>query len=114
MPSLNRVKGSVANATDGAAPNNPANPFGLKTSARVANVDKKKTKRNDRIVAIENDNHSFAHVKHIDDLGKPFLRELEEFFVNYHRLSDEEFRILGAKGPSAARKAVDKARKQAR
>ena len=40
--------------------------------------------RNDRIIAIEKDAHSWAHVKTIDDLGKQFCRELEEFFVNYH------------------------------
>src|ERR1041385_8297060 len=46
--------------------------------------DGKKRVRNDRIVAVEQDNHSYAAVKHIDDLGKPFVRELETFFVNYH------------------------------
>ena len=66
--------------------------------------DKKSTERNDRIVAVENDNHSFADVRHVDDLGKEFLRELEDFFVNYHELSGEKYRVLGAKGPSAARK----------
>jgi len=62
--------------------------------------------RNDRIVAIEQDNHSFADIKHIDDLGHKFLRELEEFFVNYHRLSGEQYQILGVKGPAGARKDV--------
>jgi inorganic pyrophosphatase len=62
--------------------------------------------RNDRIVAIEQDNHSFADIKHIDDLGHKFLRELEEFFVNYHRLSGEQYQILGVKGPTGARKDV--------
>src|SRR4029077_1527901 len=27
--------------------------------------------RNDRVVAIERDNHSFADLRHLDDLGKP-------------------------------------------
>jgi inorganic pyrophosphatase len=66
--------------------------------------DKKSTERNDRIVAIEDENHSFADVRHISDLGKEFLRELEDFFVNYHELSGEKYRILGAKGPGQARK----------
>lgn len=38
--------------------------------------------RNDRLVAVEEGNHSWAAIKHIDDLGKSFVRELEEFFVN--------------------------------
>jgi inorganic pyrophosphatase len=69
---------------------------------------KKKKERNDRIVAIERANHSFADIHHIDDLGEQFVRELEEFFVNYHELSGEKYRILGVKGPSAARKIIQK------
>src|ERR1700674_3699689 len=42
---------------------------------------KKKKERNDRIVAVEQENHSYAHVKHVDDMGKRFVREIEEFFV---------------------------------
>ena len=67
---------------------------------------KKKTVRNDRIVAVEQENHSWADIKVIGDLGKQFLRELEEFFVNYHRLSDEEFRVIDVKGPEEAKKRI--------
>lgn len=63
---------------------------------------KKKMIRNDRIVAIEQDNHSFWDIRHVRDLGKEFVGELEEFFVNYHSLSGEVYRILGARGPSEA------------
>src|ERR1700674_1412647 len=42
---------------------------------------KKEKERNDRIVAVEQENHSYAHVKHVDDMGKRFVREIEEFFV---------------------------------
>jgi inorganic pyrophosphatase len=49
--------------------------------------DKKKKVRNDRIVAVEKDAHSWEDIKTMDDLGKQFCRELEEFFVNYHKLS---------------------------
>jgi inorganic pyrophosphatase len=96
----------------------PAFP-GCKLSCRVVGViqgeqyDKKQTERNDRVVAVENGNHSYAHVKRIGDLGKSFERELEEFFVNYHRLSGEKYRIVGIKGPTAARRCVKKARKLA-
>lgn len=74
--------------------------------------DKKDMERNDRVVAVENGNHSYAHIKHIDDLGRPFERELEAFFVNYHRLSGKEYRILGLKGPAAARRCVMQSRNQ--
>lgn len=68
--------------------------------------DKKKMVRNDRIVAIEKADHSFADIHVIDDLGKTFVRELEIFFVNYRKLSKEQFRILGVKGPKQARKRI--------
>ena len=62
--------------------------------------------RNDRIVAVEQANHSFADVKHIRDLGRKFVRELEEIFVNYHELSVKKYRILGVKGPTKARRRI--------
>jgi inorganic pyrophosphatase len=97
----------------------PAFP-GVKLSCRIVGViqgeqgTKNNTERNDRIVAIENQNHSYAHVKRIDDLGSQFKRELEEFFVNYHRLSGKEYRILGLKGPAAATRCIKRARTHAR
>ena len=93
---------------------------GCKLNCRLIGIiegeqgDQKEKERNDRVVAIESDNHSFAQIKHLDDLGKPFLRELEDFFVNYHRLSGKEFRILAAKGPSAARKVINLSRRKAK
>ena len=64
--------------------------------------------RNDRIVAIEMENHSYAHVKHVDDMGKTFLQEIEEFFVNYHELSEMQYKILDVHGPKEAVKRIKK------
>ena len=97
----------------------PAFP-GCKLTCRLVGViegeqgEKKKPERNDRVVAVESGNHSYAHVKRIDDLGKSFEREIEEFFVNYHRLTGKEYRILALKGPAAASRCVEKARKKVR
>jgi inorganic pyrophosphatase len=68
--------------------------------------DKKSKQRNDRIIAVEKDAHSFADVKTIDYMGKQFDKELEEFFVNYHKLTGKEYRVLAMKGPDQARKLV--------
>jgi len=67
------------------------------------------TQRNDRIVAVEQDAHSWANTKSISDLGEEFCRELEEFFVNYHKLSGTKYRILDRRGPGQARKLVKSA-----
>jgi inorganic pyrophosphatase len=68
--------------------------------------DKKNKERNDRIIALERDAHSWSGVSSVADLGNDFCRELEEFFVNYHKLSREKFKVLGLKGPDRARKLV--------
>jgi inorganic pyrophosphatase len=67
---------------------------------------KKGKERNDRIVAIQEDAHSWADVKTMDDLGKQFCRELEEFFVNYHQLTGNQYRLLGHKGPKTVRETI--------
>jgi inorganic pyrophosphatase len=85
---------------------------GCALSCRVIGViqgeqrDKKKKVRNDRIVAVEQDAHSWSDIKSIDDLGQEFCQELEEFFVNYHSLSGEQYKVLGIKGPGQALKLV--------
>lgn len=68
--------------------------------------DKKGWLRNDRIVAIEEGAHSWSETKSVDDLGKEFRKELEEFFVDYHKLSGEKYRVLAVRGPGHARKLV--------
>jgi len=71
----------------------------------------KKTERNDRVVAVEIANHQWEHIDHIDNLGKQFVKELEEFFVNYHDLTGKEYRVLDVKGPGAARKCIEQGMK---
>jgi len=58
--------------------------------------------RNDRVVAVEQGNHSCAAIKDIDDLGKPFVRELEEFFINYHDLTGKKYRVIDVRGSTHA------------
>lgn len=72
---------------------------------------KNEKERNDRIIAIEQGAHRWAQVQTIDDLGEHFCRELEEFFVNYHKLSGNKYRVLGLKGPNQARKLVKSGRR---
>jgi inorganic pyrophosphatase len=67
----------------------------------------KNKERNDRVVPVEKENHSWADIKHIDDLGKQFLHELEEFFVNYHELSGKQYRVIDVRGPKQARKRIE-------
>lgn len=66
--------------------------------------------RNDRLVAVEKSNHGYAFLRKISELGKGFIKELEHFFVTYHDLSDEQFRIIDVVGPTKAQKLISAAK----
>jgi len=70
--------------------------------------------RNDRLIAIESNTHSYSTIKTMKDLGKDFLEQLEAFFVNYHQSDEHEFRILGSHGARVARELVAAAVKKRR
>lgn len=76
-------------------------------------IDGKKRIRNDRLVAIAEANHIYANIKKLKDLPNTFLRELQDFFVNYHRLEGREYKLLGCKGIDAAMTLIKKAQKAA-
>jgi inorganic pyrophosphatase len=50
----------------------------------------------------------------LKDLGKGFLAELEDFFVNYHQLSGKKYRVIDAKGPNEAAKRTENAMREFR
>jgi len=96
----------------------PAFP-GIAVRARLIGIiegeqtDGKKRTRNDRLIAVAEVNHEYAYLKKLDDLPKKFLRELEEFFVNYHRLEGKEYKLLGCKKTGAAMRMIHKAQRAA-
>jgi inorganic pyrophosphatase len=96
----------------------PAFP-GCAVSARLIGViegeqlDGKKRIRNDRLLAVAVANHTYAYLKKLKDLPGQMLRELQDFFVNYHRLEGKEYKLLGCKGTQAALTLIKKAKKAA-
>jgi inorganic pyrophosphatase len=76
-------------------------------------IDGKKRIRNDRLVAVADANHMFANIRKLKDLPDQFLRELQDFFVNYHRLEGKQYELLGCKGSDAAMTLIKKAQKAA-
>lgn len=66
--------------------------------------------RNDRLLAVAEANHQYANIKTLNDLPGPFLHELEEFFVNYHRQEGKEYKLLGCKGIGSAMRLIQEAR----
>jgi len=47
-------------------------------NAGSSQASRARRRASDRIIAIEEANHSYAHVHHVKELGKKFVRELEE------------------------------------
>jgi inorganic pyrophosphatase len=61
-----------------------------------------KKERNDRLVAVAQHSHTHSDLKKISEVNPALLREIGEFFVNYHKQSGEKFKVLGVKGPKEA------------
>ena len=76
-------------------------------------IVKDKTTRNDRLIAVAETAHMYSDLKKLKDVPKQTLREIEEFFVNYHRLQGKKFKPLARKGPRAALDLIARGRKAA-
>jgi inorganic pyrophosphatase len=72
-------------------------------------VEDGQTTRNDRLVAVAKESHTHSNLKDIADLNKDLLKELCEFFVNYHQISGAKFKVLAHKGPKEAMRRLEKA-----
>jgi inorganic pyrophosphatase len=65
---------------------------------------KKAPDRNDRLIAVAVPSLVHSDIHSLEDINKRRLAEVEKFFVNYHAVSGSEYRVLGWKGPQAARR----------
>jgi inorganic pyrophosphatase len=96
----------------------PAFP-GVLVSARLIGViegeqiDGKKRIRNDRLVAVAEATHMYANIKKLEDLPRHFIKELEDFFVNYHQLEGKQYKLLGCRDAGEAFRLIKQARKGA-
>jgi inorganic pyrophosphatase len=62
--------------------------------------------RNDRLVAVALQSEIYATVRRLEDLGRRFVEQLGEFFVNYHRLDGNKFKLKRTAGPARAKQLV--------
>jgi inorganic pyrophosphatase len=53
----------------------------------------------------------YANIRKLNDLPAKWIRELQDFFVNYHSLEGKKYRLLGCKGASAALDLIKAAQK---
>src|SRR5436305_8261963 len=55
-------------------------------------ITKENTTRNDRLVAVAETAHIYADLKKLKDVPEQIVREIEQFFVNYHDLQGKKFK----------------------
>lgn len=73
-------------------------------------IEGKKRNRNDRLLAVAEANHLYAAIQRWEDLPRHFMKELEEFFVNYHRLEGKEYKLIGCRNSAQAERLIKQAR----
>jgi inorganic pyrophosphatase len=70
--------------------------------------------RNDRLVAVSEVSHQWAHVRRFKDLPEKWLDEIQKFFVNYAGQQGKDFRVVGVKDADAAMAQLQKSHKNFR
>jgi inorganic pyrophosphatase len=74
-------------------------------------TEKGKSERNDRLLAVAHSSHTHSDIHSIKDLNEDLLKEIQTFLVNYHANDGTKFKVLACKGPDAATKCLQKARR---
>src|SRR6266480_4778546 len=69
---------------------------------------KGKTERNDRLIAVAAESHTHASLKSLQQLESKLIAEIEHFFVSYNDARGKKFRPKARKGPSAAKRLIEK------
>jgi inorganic pyrophosphatase len=77
-------------------------------------IEDGKSERNDRLMAVSVASHLYKKLQRIEDLGDEYIRNLEEFFVNYNRLGGKGFEIVRIGEPKDAIRCIKKATKHAK
>lgn len=76
---------------------------------RAKQTEKRKTIRNDRLIAMAETPVNRPDIDSIDELGDDQLEEIEDFFVAYNHAHGREFKPTGRLGPADAEKQLTKA-----
>jgi len=67
--------------------------------------------RNDRLVAVAEECPSFDKLESLCELPDEHMKQINDFFINYHRVQGKKFKILNIRGPKQAQKMVDEGAK---
>ena len=75
-------------------------------------TEKGKTERNDRLIAVAAHSHTHASLKSLSKLEPKLVDEIEHFFVSYNAARGKKFKPISRKGPLAAKRLIEAARKR--
>ena len=64
--------------------------------------EKGKKHRNDRLVAVATQSLLYSEIEKLGQLNPVVLKQIKDFFVNYQRVRDIRFTVLGEHGPERA------------
>jgi inorganic pyrophosphatase len=70
------------------------------------------SERNDRLIAVAAESHTNAGLKSLKKLDSKLLGEIEHFFVSYNDARGKKFKPIGRKGPSTAKRLIEKQTKK--
>lgn len=70
------------------------------------------SEENDRLVAVVPSSPLYRNIERLSELPKEALEQIERFFVNYNAERGKRFTLEGMRGPKAAKKCFEKARKR--
>ena len=68
--------------------------------------------RNDRLVARLAESRTFAGIERMEQLGRGFSDELDQFFRTYKRLRGQEYELLALGGPERAVELIEEGAKR--
>lgn len=70
-------------------------------------TEKGKTIRNDRLIGVAVESHSFRNVQELSEIDGRLLDEIEHFFVSYNQAKGKEFKPLARAGAKRAKTLVE-------
>lgn len=77
---------------------------------KAEQMEKGRRDRNDRLIAVAEQSLQYGNVRELSDLDSALVRRIEAFFVNYQKLRNVEFKILGRAGVENAMEILNKNR----
>jgi len=66
------------------------------------------TERNDRLIGVAAKSHTHGSLKSLQELDSNFIGEIEHFFIFYNDARGKKFKPKARKGPSTARRLIEK------